>query len=122
MSTQDPIIGQLCIQVHLARSPKLNSDRLKNACEVIAKSTPGIRGIGINEGEEDGPYLNIVLAADAPEEVCPGIRLALLESADFGRDLKASCMCVCTGQNGWDDYLLLYHFDPGVPLDEARDA
>jgi hypothetical protein len=25
---------------------------------------------------------------------------------------------VCQGERGWDDYLLLHHFDSSVPLDQ----
>jgi len=122
MSAQEKSIDQVCIQVHPARAPELNVSRLSEECEVIAKQTEGIRGIGITEGEDQGPYLNIVFAAENPIDAWHKVKAVLLESTEFGTSLKASCMCMCTGKNGWDDYLLLYHFDPKVSLDEAGDA
>jgi len=122
MSEQAESIGQVCIQVHLGRAPELAVSRLSEECNVIAKKTKGIRGIEITEGEDDGPYLNIVFAAENPIDAWHKVKAALLESAKFDASLKASCMCMCTGENGWDDYLLLYHFDPKVPLDEAGDG
>jgi hypothetical protein len=122
MSEQEQSIGQVCIQVHPDRAPALNIGRLSEECEVIAKQTKGIRGIGITEGEDSGKYLNIVFATENPVDSWQKLKVVLLESTEFGTALKASCLCMCTGEAGWDDYLLLYHFDPEVSLDEAGDA
>ena len=122
MSAQEQCIGQVCIQVHPSRAPTLNVTCLSEVCEVIAKQIKSIRGIGITKGEDDGKYLNIVFATENPIESWRKLKEALLDSAEFGSSLKASCMCMCTGKTGWDDYLLLYHFDPEVPLDETGDA
>lgn len=121
MSTQEKNLGQVCIQVHPGRAPALSISRLKEECEVVAKRTEGIRGIGVTEGEDDGPYLNIIFATEKPMDSWHKLRTALLESTEFGTHLKASCMCMCTGEDGWNGHLLLYHFDPKVPLD-AGDA
>jgi hypothetical protein len=122
MSEKEQSIGQVCIQVHPDRAPALNIDRLSKECEVVAKLTKGIRGLGITEGEDGGKYLNIVFATEHPVDSWRMLKEALLESMEFGAALKASCMCMCTGNAGWDDYLLLYHFDPEMDLDEAGDA
>ena len=118
MSTPEKELGQLCIQVHPARAPALDISRLKEECTVVAKRTAGIRGIGFTEGFDGGPYLNIVFAAENPIDAWEQLELELLESADFGADLKSCSMCMCTGENGWEDFVLLYHFDPKVELDE----
>lgn len=122
MSALDSIIGEVCVQIHPVRDPELDTNQLKSACEFIAKNIPGIRGVGFSEGEDAGPYLNIIFAVVEPAQSWHQIRLALIESSEFGGSLKKCCMCMCTGQNGWDDYLLLYHFDPRVALDEIREA
>jgi hypothetical protein len=122
MSEHEQGIGQVCIQVHPDRAPTLNVTRLSEECEAIAKQTKSIRGIGITEGEDDGKYLNIVFVTENPIESWRKLKEALLESTEFGSSLKASCLCMCTGKTGWDDYLLLYHFDPEALLDEAGDA
>jgi hypothetical protein len=115
-------LGQLCLQVHPARAPRLNVTQLKLAADSLARSVPGVRGIGFTEGEDDGSYLNIVFATREPQRSWPTIREGLLESAAFGPQLKAASMAMCTGTEGWDDYLLLYHYDPSVPLDGASEA
>ena len=35
--------------------------------------------------------------------------------------LAAAAIIVCEGEHGWDDYLLLHHFDPAEPLDTMRE-
>jgi hypothetical protein len=83
----------------------------------LALSTQGVRGIGFTDGDDNGPFLNVVFAAEEPIEVWRTLRASLLESQDFGAALAASSMVMCTGREGWDDYLLLHHFDRTVPLD-----
>jgi hypothetical protein len=115
--TATPDLGQICIQVQLQRVQALDVSALRQECNAIARTTEGIRGIGFTEGEDEGPYLNIVFATEDPSSSWETLRALLLESARFGDDLKGSCICMCTGQDGWNDYLLLHHFDPEVPLD-----
>ena len=111
-------LGQICLQVHPGRAPALDIDRLAKECEVIARRTQGVRGLGVSQGDDDGAYLNLVFATADPATSWPTLREALLASTEFGAALMASSICMCTGESGWDDYLLLYHFDPTVPLDD----
>jgi len=118
VSTAEPSLGQICLQVHPGRAPALDVGRLATECEVIARRTEGVRGLGVSEGDDDGAYLNIVFATVDTATSWPRLREALLASTEFGAALMASSICMCTGEGGWDDYLLLYHFDPTVPLDD----
>jgi hypothetical protein len=114
--------GQLCVQVHPARAPELNIAAPKEAADSLARSTQGVQGIGFTEGEDDGEYLNIVFASPEPLLPWRQIRAGLFESPAFGSLLKKSSMAMCTGADGWNDYMLLYHYDPEVPVDAASDA
>jgi len=116
MSEAEGDLGQICIQVHLSRAPELDVARLTKACKAIAKRTDGVRGIGVSEGEDDGKCLNIIFAAGRPMDAWQALRREVLESNEFRDHLKAACMCMCTGSDGWNDYLLLYHFDPKIAL------
>jgi hypothetical protein len=122
MSDTQEGLGQLCLQVHPDRVPGLNVPSLKEAADLLARSAPGVRGVGFSEGEDNGAYLNIVFATKDPLHSWKTIREDLMESAAFGSQLKAASMAMCTGAEGWNDYLLLYHYDPSVPLDGASDA
>jgi hypothetical protein len=43
-------------------------------------------------------------------------------SSEFGGALAESSMAMCEGQRGWEDYLLLHHYDPAVQLDRLPGA
>lgn len=51
--------------------------------------------------------MNLVLAAEDPSRAWPPLWTALLLHC---------CLAMCTGEQGWDDYRLLHHFDPDVAL------
>ena len=122
MSNAEDELGQLCLQVHPARAPGLNVSALKEAATALAGLVHGVHGIDFTEAEYDGAYLNIVFAAREPLRAWQFIRQGLLESAAFGPSLKASSMAICTGTDGWNDFLLLYHYDPSVARDAASEA
>jgi hypothetical protein len=46
-------------------------------------------------------------------------RLALRDKR-LGAKLRRSSIVACEGSRGWDNYLLLHHFDPAVVLDRVR--
>lgn len=110
------------MQVHLDNVPSLDVDRLKERCDAVAQTTPGVLGFRAEEGEDQGRYLNLVFGTYEPLAAWPVVREALYESHDFGGDLRNASMALCTGDQGWDDYKLLYHFDRSVPLDVADEA
>ena len=106
------------MQVHPTLAPGLEMDRLAQAAEKAARSTEGIRGFEVVSGEDEGAFVNIVMASEDPILSWQRLRPALLESPEFGAALKAASLWLCTGEEGWDDYLLLYHYDPAMEVDE----
>ena len=47
-----------------------------------------------------------------------GLWSVLLEQWQTDSALAECSIVCCEGDNGWDDYLLLHHFDPAVAIDE----
>lgn len=119
---EQPALGQICIQVHPQRTASLDLHQVKRSCEALAKATPGVRGIGFSEGQDDGDYLNIVMASESPLDSWRLLAPQLFGSLEFGAQLRGACLCMCTGEDGWNDYRLLHHFDPAVPLDHVDEA
>ena len=56
-------------------------------------------------------YVNITFQTDDPKKLN---KWALEQLGD----LKKIAIIVCEGDFGWDDYLLLHHFDPEEKLDD----
>ena len=120
MNDAPSALAQICIQVHSALAPGLDMDRLAKVAEQLARSTEGVRGFEVVSGEDEGAlFVNIVMACEDPILSWQRLRPALLESPEFGAPLKAASLWLCTGEEGWDDYLLLYHYDPAVEVDNS---
>lgn len=112
--------GQVRLQVHTDAIPAEALALLKAECESLAKKLSGGLGVRFEEGEDEGNYLNIVFGSYAPQELWPHIKAALYQSAVHGKVLQAKSMALRTGEDGWNDYVLLYHFDPNVPVEQAQ--
>jgi predicted RNA binding protein with dsRBD fold (UPF0201 family) len=67
-------------------------------------------------GEHDGRYENFMFEAASPEDGMSMVR-GVLDSPEVGRAARASCIVTCEGEQGWDDYLLLHHYDRTLVLD-----
>ena len=70
----------------------------------------------VTKGNDDGEYINYDFSSTNIKE-----SWELLKSI-FEKDKKlvqSSIVC-CEGCNGWDDYLLLSHYDPNEKIDEIK--
>jgi hypothetical protein len=115
-----PSAGQVRLQVHTDAISSEALASLRRECESLAASLVGALGVRFEEGEDEGKYLNIVFGSHAPQDLWPHIKAALYRSALHGKDLQACSMALRTGEDGWNDYVLLYHFDPNVPVEHAQ--
>lgn len=112
-------IGQLRIQVHPARAPFLALTGLKEECSRLAAANAAIESFFHEDGEDEGPYLDLVFETQNPLRSWPLLKRALYGSPRFGLGLRQSSTASCTGLDGWNDPLQLYHYDPTVHLDAA---
>lgn len=108
-------MADLCIQIHPHLAPNLDLASLRSACEHLDKTL--VYRFAVVEGTDAHVYTNLMFATDDLKELWRLLHERLYQSAEFGLPLRASSMAMCEGQHGWDDYLLLYHFDPKVPRD-----
>ena len=112
--------GQLLLQVHSDTIPSQDLEALKIECEGLAANLVGSLGVRFEEGEDDGRYLNIVFSSDTPEELWSRISAALYLSAVHGPMLRTQSIALRTGHDGWNDYVLLHHFDPSIHVESAH--
>lgn len=101
------------IQPNLASSS--SSDALAESIRRVADGQVLIRD-GESQGDDDGPYINIVFRAD---DLAAGWSMikAAFGTSSIGSDLVRSTIVTCEGDCGWSDYKLLHHFDPTEELD-----
>jgi len=108
----------LCVQVQPERAPDLDLD----AALTIFTSAAELAGaeLEITEGEDDGPYVNFnFLTQDLPRlwEILQG---QVFWNQTIGSQLAKASIATCQGKHGWDDYLLLHHYDREVELDTLK--
>jgi hypothetical protein len=70
--------------------------------------------IEVTEGFDTGAYTNFVIETDNVAALWNNIKIKLHSIPGFDN----TTIVTCEGTYGWDDYLLLHHFDPEEPLDE----
>jgi hypothetical protein len=110
-------MGLFCINIQLKRAPGIDLAFIREAVAELG-STDLFTQYDEEEGFARGPYISFYFETSSPTEAWPIIRSKFYEDARMGAFLRQSSLVVCQGQNGWDDYLLLYHYDPKVPLDQ----
>ena len=98
----------LNIQLLPARCPGLD------IAEAVARLSRLAKDVSVTEGVDQGAYVNIALRADH----IVGLWIKLREQLQADAALAGAAIVVCQGGHGWDDYLLLHHFDPLQALDE----
>lgn len=65
---------------------------------------------------EGGGYTNLNFFSEFLSQLWADLS-SLLTDPELGPWLKANSIIVCEGDKGWDDHLLLSHFDPAETLD-----
>ncbi len=95
------------IQIQPERNDSLNEDLVAESLTRI-----GIKPI-ITEGDDKGRYINYDFETDNIQETWKQIKEHILSIENIA---KTSIIC-CEGNNGWDDYLLLHHYDGAIKLD-----
>jgi hypothetical protein len=104
----------LNIQIQPERSPLLDVEHAKVQLTEIAKLCAA--RCRVKEGYDEGRYINVNIVTNDLAALWSNIQPELQLIDGFA---QASIIC-CEGAHGWDDYLLLHHFDPTEPLDALR--
>ena len=103
---------QFVIQVHPHRSPLLDIADLRSQCGRLATETALVRRWSWQDGFDDHPYVNLTFETNHPNPLWQLLHQQLYHASAFGQLLQSASIATCEGRHGWDDYLLLHHFDP----------
>jgi hypothetical protein len=82
----------------------------------IGSSSDCVREVFVQKGT-DRAWLNVSFRGRSHGEVWELLRARGLKHRRLGPLLRRCSIVTCQGRHGWDDYLLLHHFDPAVALD-----
>lgn len=103
-------MGYISIQIQPKLSPSINSEGVASFLKSEGY-TPEI-----TEGDDSGKYININIKTNNIKELWVKIKEYLQEHNDFAN----STIVTCEGSQGWDNYLLLHHFDSKEKLNEIQ--
>lgn len=109
----------LSVQVQPDRSPGLDIRQLTATFEKIANQGSLVKHHEFDGDDEDGAYFNFTFETERAAELWRQIQASIYESAEYGVRTKCASIAVCSSEEGWDDYLLLFHFDATVEVDDV---
>ncbi|MEM8944567.1 MAG: hypothetical protein AAGD11_05225 [Planctomycetota bacterium] len=79
----------------------------------VARSHSSVQEVDVSSGVDNGAYINIIVSTNDVVALWSELRDVIAND----RLLRSCIIACCEGDNGWDDYLLLFHFDDTVPTD-----
>ena len=109
----------LSVQVQPSRSPGIDMAGILAEFEAIAGATELVKHHAFDSGDDKGAYFNFTFGTPDAKNLWQLIQSRLYNSGNFSNHMRQASMAMCSSEEGWDDYLLLYHFDPTVGLDDA---
>lgn len=110
----------LCIQFQPQRALGLPPRHVASVLADFAASVESVRAFSFRAGTDRGPYVNYFFETRSPGKTWHAVSSSILKSHQIGARLRSSTIITCEGTRGWDNYLLLHHFDPKVGLDSLR--
>jgi hypothetical protein len=110
----------LSIQFQPNRAPRLKPISVLALMTRVAATHQSIRAFEFQKGNDRGPYINFFLTVPVAKlaGAWSAVRAQALWHRVLGAGLRRSCIVTCQGTRGWDNYLLLHHFNSRLTLDE----
>jgi hypothetical protein len=105
------------ISIQVAAPTRMAGSRLRKKLRDWAAESEFVASTESTFGSEDGGFWNLVLTVTDLSNCWGELRALLNTTLKNEPALHSSLIIVAEGQRGWDDYLLLYHFDPSQRVD-----
>ena len=105
----------LNIQVYPERAPDLDLDSVLALFSSAAEMADA--ELTLNEGEDDGPYVNYDFLTRDLGRLWEVLQNEVFWDDVLGPQLALAAIVTCQGSKGWENYLLLHHYDQSFELD-----
>jgi hypothetical protein len=122
MNLPDLNTRTLAIQIQPDRVPGFDEAAMQAACDGLRVHKPLIASFQMEVGDDDGPWINLLFDTAEPAKVWPILQAAFYGAGALGDAMRLASMAMCSGDEGWDDFLLLYHYDANMSLDSLDGA
>jgi hypothetical protein len=110
----------LCVQLQPGRAKALSTRTVTQLMVRIADALTDVRQFSFDRGSDRGPYINYCFKSRSPARVWKALSKRAFGNGRVGALLRGSSIVTCQGSRGWDNYLLLHHYDGKVALDRLR--
>jgi hypothetical protein len=104
-------MAEIGIQLQPDRSPTMDF------AAVVARLAALDASASVSRGVDGIPYINIHISP--PDAV--GLWREIRGQLNAEPNLARAAIVTCQGCHGWDDYLLLHHFDRTLILDQLEE-
>src|SRR5688572_18089981 len=108
----------LHVQLHPDLIPGMDIATLRGVLAGLASNSL-VENFESLEGNDQGRYINFNYQSPDHAALWHALSGILHGTNELASLLRASTILACEGSHGWDDYLLLHHFNPSEPLDSA---
>ena len=102
--------------LHIQLQPELCAGHAEQFVDELASTAVDSvfdAAVTVERGDDNGPYININIHTADVATLWTSVSSRISSNPNL-----ASCAIVCCeGNDGWDDYLLLHHYDRAEPLD-----
>ena len=107
-------MAEFNVQIQPGRLSSFKESSVERLCS--AQAFAGlVQDVSRKEGDDQGRYINVFFTTADSKRFWPVLLEQLVQVG-----LQGACIVTCTGRDGWNDYLLLHHFDPQYRTGEAR--
>ena len=110
----------VCVQFQPHRAKALSVRTVTQLMVRIAEAMTDIRQFSFDRGSVRGPYINYCFKSRSPARVWKALNTRAFSNGRVGVLVRRSSIVTCQGSRGWDNYLLLHHYDGKVALDRLR--
>ena len=109
----------ISVQVQPELSPGVDMDALTTEFVAIASRSDLVAHHSFDSGNDRGAYFNYTFGALKPLALWQEIQARFYDNQETGSHMKRASMAMCSEEDGWDDYLQLFHYDSSVRLDST---
>ena len=101
----------LYFQVQPKRFREIDLDAIAALMMGIAMSSDDVREFTIPRGPGKDLWVNFLFTSASVARTWSSLEAGPFTHRKLGPQLRRSAIVTCQGSRGWDNYLLLYHFD-----------
>jgi len=112
-------VRSLSVQVQPERSPGINMAGITESFHELAQRKELVLRHSFDSGNDNGAYFNFTFGTEHPAELWLTMQELVFLAKEHKAHMAVASMAMCSSEEGWDQYVQLYHWDPEVPVGPA---